>query len=227
MVVCSKHFYKAWKKNSTAHVSDVTKRRRLAWIAAVRRPNVTFKHAPVSMVVCSKHFYKGMQSFQPPLLTGLTAYADGQDYDKKNQQGMQVILPAQTSKISGHVTEMDNVAPSDDTTPLAEMEETTSDEAAQICQADDAPEDNAQERQNYSKCHCRLKEFLLFQEENRKLKGELSRNTLDDNFLKDNHSKVKYYTGLPSFSLMALLMQFLPSLTKTEKKIPISNSPFN
>ncbi|KAM9365659.1 uncharacterized protein KZ484_011762 [Pholidichthys leucotaenia] len=141
------------------------------------------------MVVCSKHFYKGMQSFQLPLLTGLTAYADGQDYDKKNQQGMQVILPAQTSKISGHVTEMDNVAPSDDTTPLAEMEETTSDEAALICQADDAPEDNAQERQNYSKCHCRLKEFLLFQEENRKLKGELSRNTLDDNFLKDNHSK--------------------------------------
>ncbi|KAM9384863.1 uncharacterized protein KZ484_006579 isoform 1-T1 [Pholidichthys leucotaenia] len=29
------------------------------WIAAVRRPNITFKHTPVSMVVCSKHFHKG------------------------------------------------------------------------------------------------------------------------------------------------------------------------
>ncbi|KAM9408771.1 uncharacterized protein KZ484_001156 [Pholidichthys leucotaenia] len=97
--------------------------------------------------------------------------------------------PTQTPNITGLVTEMDNVAPSDNTTPLAEMEETTSDEAALICQADDAPEENVQELQNCSMFHLRLKEILLLQEENRKLKGALSRKTLDENFLKDNDSK--------------------------------------
>lgn len=57
------------------------------------------------------------------------------------------------------------------------------------------------------------------QEENRKLKGELSKKALDDKFLKDNDSKVKYYTGLPSFSLlMGVLMQIIPSLPKSETK---------
>ncbi|KAM9321796.1 uncharacterized protein KZ484_021865 isoform 1-T1 [Pholidichthys leucotaenia] len=56
--------FPAWKRNSTAHVSDVTKRRRLAWVAAIGRPNITFDHTPVSMVVCSKHFHKGKPAYE-------------------------------------------------------------------------------------------------------------------------------------------------------------------
>lgn len=54
-------FYRfpAWKNNSTSHVSEVTKRRRMAWIAAVRRPKITFDNTPPHMMVCSKHFHKG------------------------------------------------------------------------------------------------------------------------------------------------------------------------
>ncbi|KAK0133497.1 hypothetical protein N1851_030983 [Merluccius polli] len=60
------HFYRfpAWKRNSTSHVSDVTKRRRMAWIAAVRRPNITFDHTPPHMEVCSKHFHKGKPAYE-------------------------------------------------------------------------------------------------------------------------------------------------------------------
>lgn len=51
--------FPAWKNRSSSHVSEVTKRRRMAWIAAVRRPKLTFDHTPPHMMVCSKHFHKG------------------------------------------------------------------------------------------------------------------------------------------------------------------------
>lgn len=80
--------------------------------------------------------------------------------------------------------------------------------------------DNAEEQQNCTMCGLRLNEIIHLQEENRKLKGELSNKALDENFLKDNDSKVKYYTGLPSFSLLidGVLMQIIPSLPKSETK---------
>uniref|UniRef100_A0A3P9DC19 THAP-type domain-containing protein n=1 Tax=Maylandia zebra TaxID=106582 RepID=A0A3P9DC19_9CICH len=34
------HSFPTWKQHEGAHVSDVTKRRRLAWIAAVRRADI-------------------------------------------------------------------------------------------------------------------------------------------------------------------------------------------
>ncbi|KAK9978567.1 hypothetical protein ABG768_020312 [Culter alburnus] len=84
---------------------------------------------------------------------------------------------------------------------------------------DGAPMGNAEEQQNCTMCGLRLNEIIRLQEENRKLKGELSKKALDEKFLKDNDSKVKYYTGLPSFSLlMGVLMQIIPSLPKSETK---------
>ncbi|XP_051948910.1 uncharacterized protein LOC127619916 [Xyrauchen texanus] len=61
-----KSFYRfpAWKNNSTSHVSEVTKRRRMAWIAAVRRPKITFDNTPPHMMVCSKHFHKGKPAYE-------------------------------------------------------------------------------------------------------------------------------------------------------------------
>ncbi|XDV54560.1 hypothetical protein PO909_022820 [Leuciscus waleckii] len=113
----------------------------MAWIAAVRRPKITFDNTPPHMMVCSKHFHKGK--------------------------------------------------------PAYEMLE---------CDPDWAPS-------------LYLGQIIRLQEENRKLKGELSKKALDENFLKDNDSKVKYYTGLPSFSLlMGVLMQIIPSLPKSKTK---------
>lgn len=80
-------------------------------------------------------------------------------------------------------------------------------------------------QQNEEKQECRmsslrLQEIAHLQEENRKLKEELSEKNLDEDFLKDNDAKVKFYTGLPSFALlMGVLMQIRPSLPTTERKL--------
>lgn len=46
------HRFPAWDQ-----VSEITRSRRLAWIAAVRRPNISFHSIPMSMRVCSLHFH--------------------------------------------------------------------------------------------------------------------------------------------------------------------------
>ncbi|XP_078026475.1 uncharacterized protein LOC117250756 [Epinephelus lanceolatus] len=83
-------------------------------------------------------------------------------------------------------------------------------------QADEgAPKDNTGEQQDCSQCCIKVAEIHRLLEENRKLKEELSRKSLDENFMKDD-SMVKYYTGLPSFALlMGVLTQILPSLPKS------------
>ena len=53
------HRFPAWRRNHGDQVSEITKSRRLAWIAAVRRPNITFHSIPMSMRVCSLHFHSG------------------------------------------------------------------------------------------------------------------------------------------------------------------------
>lgn len=81
-------------------------------------------------------------------------------------------------------------------------------------------EHSDEEQQECRMCSLRLKEIMHLQEENRKLKQELSKKSLDEDFFKNSDSKVKYYTGLPSFALlMGVLMQIHPSLPKTNEKI--------
>ncbi|CAL8331779.1 unnamed protein product [Merluccius merluccius] len=54
-------FYKfpTWKKTEGGNVAEITKRRRMAWVSAVRRTNITFNYTPPSMKVCSLHFHSG------------------------------------------------------------------------------------------------------------------------------------------------------------------------
>lgn len=53
------HSFPVWKQTGGAELSDITKRRRMAWIAAVGRSDLTFDKVPVLMKVCSKHFQSG------------------------------------------------------------------------------------------------------------------------------------------------------------------------
>ncbi|XP_062328761.1 uncharacterized protein LOC134028889 isoform X2 [Osmerus eperlanus] len=52
------------KKGQGQHVADVTKRRRIAWVAAVRRKNITFANISRFMYVCSRHFHKGQPAYE-------------------------------------------------------------------------------------------------------------------------------------------------------------------
>ncbi|XP_076734740.1 uncharacterized protein LOC143414373 [Maylandia zebra] len=152
-------FYRipAWSRNIPSHVSEVKKRRRMAWIAAIRRPNITFENTPPHMLVCSKHFHKA------PVTTETTAE----------------IQPQQIT-----------------------------------------PQHEDEDLQDCKMCSLRLQEIAHLQEENLILQKELSKRKLDMEFLKDNNSKVKFYTGLPSFALlMGVLQQISPSLPDTDRKI--------
>ncbi|KAK0144155.1 hypothetical protein N1851_017488 [Merluccius polli] len=224
----------AWKKNSCSHVSEVTKRRRMAWIAAVRRSKLTFDYTPPHMMVCSKHFHKGKPAYEmlqcdpdwaPSLHLGHTEVkATTTDRFKRLRRRQQQQQQQQTQPQPQQAPEPDHTSPEaelDNAAPLFPapdnpgteeyMESETSGEGAVMGNADE----------QCTMCGLRLQEIMRLQEENQKLKEELSKRALDENSLKDNDSKVKYYTGLPSFSLlMGVLMQIIPSLpTSKERKL--------
>ncbi|XP_059358734.1 uncharacterized protein LOC132097125 isoform X2 [Carassius carassius] len=53
-----------WTQHQGKQVSDLTRRRRIAWLAAIRRKDFTFDFTPQSMRVCSLHFHSGKPSYQ-------------------------------------------------------------------------------------------------------------------------------------------------------------------
>nr|XP_020471504.1 uncharacterized protein LOC109969152 isoform X3 [Monopterus albus] len=48
-----------WRRHEGKKIAEVTRRRRLAWVAAVRREDITFDNISVAMKVCSLHFHSG------------------------------------------------------------------------------------------------------------------------------------------------------------------------
>ncbi|KAK7909917.1 hypothetical protein WMY93_014601 [Mugilogobius chulae] len=45
-------------------MSEITRRRRMAWIAAIRRPDFTFDKIPKTAKVCSLHFHTGKPAYE-------------------------------------------------------------------------------------------------------------------------------------------------------------------
>ncbi|XP_008303602.1 uncharacterized protein LOC103375174 [Stegastes partitus] len=58
------HCFPAWRTNEGGHISELTKRRRAAWVAAVGRSSITFDSIPSSMRVCSRHFHSGRPAYE-------------------------------------------------------------------------------------------------------------------------------------------------------------------
>ncbi|XP_025756460.1 uncharacterized protein LOC109196785 isoform X1 [Oreochromis niloticus] len=56
--------FPTWKQFQGAQVSDVTKRRRRAWIAAVRRADIKFCSISRYHLVCSRHFHSGKPAYE-------------------------------------------------------------------------------------------------------------------------------------------------------------------
>uniref|UniRef100_A0A3Q1ET94 Uncharacterized LOC110956967 n=1 Tax=Acanthochromis polyacanthus TaxID=80966 RepID=A0A3Q1ET94_9TELE len=70
---------------------------------------------------------------------------------------------------------------------------------------------------------CTKTQFEMdnLREENRKLKKQLAKHKMDEQFLKSSETKVKYYTGLHCFSVfMGILAQILPCLPSRRKLSP-------
>uniref|UniRef100_A0A3P9DSM6 THAP-type domain-containing protein n=1 Tax=Maylandia zebra TaxID=106582 RepID=A0A3P9DSM6_9CICH len=60
------HSFPTWKQHEAAHVSDVTKRRRLVWIAAVRPADIQLSSISKYLLVCSRHFHSGKKWLPAP-----------------------------------------------------------------------------------------------------------------------------------------------------------------
>ncbi|XP_026168334.1 uncharacterized protein LOC113133617 [Mastacembelus armatus] len=58
------HCFPAWRTNEGEHTSELTRRRRAAWVAAVDRTSITFDHIPTSARVCSRHFHSGKPAYE-------------------------------------------------------------------------------------------------------------------------------------------------------------------
>ncbi|GFO11418.1 Zinc finger protein [Plakobranchus ocellatus] len=52
------------RKNAGDQTKELTTRRRLAWISAIRRPDVTFDRVSTGLRVCSNHFHKGAPAYE-------------------------------------------------------------------------------------------------------------------------------------------------------------------
>ncbi|XP_057703609.1 gastrula zinc finger protein 5-1-like [Corythoichthys intestinalis] len=56
--------FPTWKKGYGQQVEELTKRRRMAWVAAVRRKGITFDTMSPFLRVCSRHFHKGEPAYE-------------------------------------------------------------------------------------------------------------------------------------------------------------------
>ncbi|XP_033490313.2 uncharacterized protein LOC117261867 [Epinephelus lanceolatus] len=58
------HCFPAWRTHEGKQVSQLTKRRREAWVDAVGRSDITFHHISSSIRVCSRHFHSGKPAYE-------------------------------------------------------------------------------------------------------------------------------------------------------------------
>ncbi|XP_074533916.1 uncharacterized protein LOC141796598 [Halichoeres trimaculatus] len=56
--------FPAWRRNEGSEISELTMKRRAAWVAAVGRSNITFSHIHKSTRVCSRHFHSGKPAYE-------------------------------------------------------------------------------------------------------------------------------------------------------------------
>ncbi|XP_027892471.1 uncharacterized protein LOC114156302 isoform X2 [Xiphophorus couchianus] len=84
------HCFPAWRTKEGDFISELTRRRRDAWVTAVGRREITFDRIPSSMRVCSRHFLSGKPAYEmldsdPDWVPSLHLGHDGDDeYEEKS-----------------------------------------------------------------------------------------------------------------------------------------------
>ncbi|XP_014874292.1 uncharacterized protein LOC106937356 [Poecilia latipinna] len=78
------HCFPAWRTKEGELISELTRRRREAWVTAVGRREITFDSIPSSMRVCSRHFVSGKPAYEmldsdPDWVPSLHLGHDGND----------------------------------------------------------------------------------------------------------------------------------------------------
>ncbi|XP_018516009.1 uncharacterized protein LOC108872680 isoform X2 [Lates calcarifer] len=98
--------FPSWKQHQGAQISELTKTRRMAWIAAVRREDITFTNISANMFVCSRHFHSGKPAYEmiqcdpdwvPSLHLGHTEVDVANSNDPYQQKTKKLQAPAPVS----------------------------------------------------------------------------------------------------------------------------------
>ncbi|XP_059405919.1 uncharacterized protein LOC132140883 [Carassius carassius] len=201
--------FPTWKRHQT-------KRRRMSWVAAVRKKTITFNNISRNTPVCSRHLQKGK-----PTDEMLDCDPDWVPSSHLRHTEVKATHSVQFNRSTRRLQAVtgDHAAPLD---VAGQTDEASSaDDASQMDDADSNK--NTAEQQECHLCSRRRAESKRLLEENRRLKEELAQKRMDEDSFKDDDAKVKYYTGLPCLALlMGVLTQLLPCLPQTGRKL----SPF-
>uniref|UniRef100_A0A672NPU3 Si:dkey-20i10.7 n=1 Tax=Sinocyclocheilus grahami TaxID=75366 RepID=A0A672NPU3_SINGR len=213
--------FPAWKQHLGSQVSELTRRRCMTWVAAVRRKTITFNNISRNTLVCSQHFHK----VSKPAYEMLECDPDWVPSLHLGHTEVKATLPGRFNRSTRRLQSVtgDHAAPAPlDVAGQRLMDEAaTADDASQMDDGDSSY--NTAEQQECHLCSCRCAEINCLLEENRRLKEELAQKKMDEDYFKDDDAKVKYYTGLPCLALlMGVLKQLLPCLPQTGRKL----SPF-
>nr|XP_055061449.1 uncharacterized protein LOC129444673 isoform X2 [Misgurnus anguillicaudatus] len=210
--------FPTWKQHHGPQISELTKRRRMAWVEAVGRESITFDSISQHMFVCSRHFHYGKPAYEmlecdPDWVPSLHMGHSEKSTDTKrfNQR------KKRKKSLMGNNAAF---APLDLDDQRSDMvEDVPQDDALQM----DEVGLNTVKQQECDFCSCSNAELNRLLEENRMLKKELSQQKMDEDFFKADDKKVEYYTGLPSFPvLMGVLAHLDPYLPQASQNL----SPF-
>ncbi|KAM4591554.1 uncharacterized protein PAE49_017116 [Odontesthes bonariensis] len=196
-----------WIQHQGEQMSALTRRRRIAWLAAIRRKDLTFDCTPPSMRVCSLHFHSGKPSYEmlenhpdwtPSLRLGHN-YVKETDVARYQRQ-----VQRRTQHLEQQPPAQDQQQPP---SPAQDQQQPPS-----PAQDQQQPPSPAQDM-GCGLCTSRRDVINSLMEENRELKRELDEYRMNENFLSGDDNTVEYYTGLPNFALFqTLLFTLTPNL---------------
>ncbi|XP_038157139.1 uncharacterized protein LOC119793914 [Cyprinodon tularosa] len=166
------HRCPALRRKHGDQVSQITKSRRLAWIAAVRRENRTFHSILMSMRVCSLHFHSGKPANE--------MYTSHPDWAPSLHLGHTEIKATQTAR---YERQEKRKRQRTDSTP-ARMR--------QLLMTLFHPWRHQHQLRMELSRHRRRAEINRLLEENRTLKRELGQRKMDEDFLKEDTVKARH-----------------------------------
>uniref|UniRef100_A0A8C5EQN9 THAP-type domain-containing protein n=1 Tax=Gouania willdenowi TaxID=441366 RepID=A0A8C5EQN9_GOUWI len=197
-----------WTQHLGEQVSDLTRRRRIAWLAAIRRKDLSFDRTPPWMRVCSLHFHSGHNDVKN------TDQARFQRQLRRRTQQLERPSPPTQDQLQ---------APPP---PAQDQLQAPPPPAQDQLQAPPPPDQDQEQAppppgqdMECGLCTSRRDVINNLLEENRELKHELDMYRMNENFLIGDDNTVKYYTGLPNFALFqTLLLTLTPYLPQGRMK---------
>ncbi|XP_016100839.1 uncharacterized protein [Sinocyclocheilus grahami] len=225
--------FPAWKHNEGSHVSDVTKRRRMAWISAIRRTDIHFADIPRSLKVCSKHFHSSKPAYEmdeshpdwaPTLHLGhseVTATVSDRHARRQHRHNLRESEGGgQTEQNNMNEDERDGVQEDAEEEGYGDQAEAGAAEEEEYREQTETDKPAAKRlRAECQFCEQSSAELSRLLQENRELRSELNKFKMDEEFFKDNTEKVRYYTGLPCFAIVMSMFTTVKPFLPVAKKL--------